>query len=212
MYRKIKRKIDSIGVINTVLFIVRHLYNTIFNSGNLLFRCGLLNYDFHNKYVNKEVKIIEKKYFRDITNSEKMTLREYGGAQILSNFEHKLKKGNRLFLAYIHEEIAGACWVYVGGENKFYIIPLSEKEFMCFSNFTIHKFRRVGVSTTLFIEILNTMKIEGYHQGFVFIKEWNFNQKAVTKAGFQFVGKFHEVRLLNRNIVIWTGNPSDGYS
>ena len=203
MFRKIKRKIESFGIRDTVFFMAWRLFNTVFRSSNLLFRINLLDYNPHDKPLNTEIEIMEKKIFQEITHSEKKALREYGGVDFLRLFESRLKRGHRLFLASIGGEIAGARWVYIGGDRSFFVIPLSEREFMCFAAFTIDKFRRNGVSTTLFIHILTMMRQEAFQQGFVFTKEWNFHQKTILKAGFQPIGKFYEFRVLKRNILIW---------
>lgn len=204
MYSKIRRKISTIGIRKTILFMASRLYNTLFHSSTLFFRVDLSDYTCDDKLLNKEVMMLEKKSFEGLTRKERDNLRDYGGDDLLAMFEKRLAKGYRLFIAYLNGEVAGACWVFVGGGRRFYTIPLSEREIMFAAGFTIDKFRRKLVFTTLLIRMLRKLKLEGFQRGFAAVKGWNFNQKTVRKVGFEFVGKCHEFRILKRNILIWS--------
>lgn len=204
IYTIIRRKLSSIGIKNTFFLMTKRIYCMLFYSKNLFFTVDLSNYNPDEKPINKEVEVLEKKSFEQLTQTEKENLREYGGKDLLAQFKNRLEKGCRLFLTYFNGEVAGTCWIYEGGTRKFFVIPLSKKEFFILSVFIIDKFRRKGVGTTSLIHILKKMKQEGFQHGFISTKEWNFYQKAILKAGFQFVGKFHEFKILKRNILIWS--------
>ena len=210
MLKKIRRKIESIGFKNSLFFIVRRFFDVIIRSDNLYFKCDLSINDSPDRLKNKDIKIIEKLSFSDITESERKSFLELGTATVLSVFEKKLAEGDRLFIAYINNEMAGLCWVNFGGNRKFYSIPLSdsiplsENEFMLMSGYTIDRYRQRGVGTALVIEILSKLKKEGYRWGYAVTNTWNISQKVLLKMGFIIVGRFRELRLLRRNILIWT--------
>lgn len=203
IYLVIKRKLSSIGIKNTFFFIAKRIYYILFYSKNLFLTVDLSNYNPDNKSINKAVDVLEKKSFEELTQIEKENLREHGDKDLIAYFEERLESGYRLFLTYFNGEVAGASWIYEGGTRRFHVIPLSIKEFFILSVFTIDKFRRKGVGTASLILILMKMKYEGFQRGFICTKEWNFYQKAILRAGFQCVGKFHELKLLKKNILIW---------
>lgn len=176
----------------------------IFYSKNLFFTADLCNYNPDEKFINKKVEVLEKKLFEELTQTEKENLRKYGGEDLLALFEKRLEKGHRLFLTYLEGEVAGASWIYEGGIRKFFVIPLSKKDFFILAVFTIDKFRRKGVATSSLVYVLQKMKQEGFQRGFICTKEWNFYRKTIKKAGFEFVGKFREVRIFKRTILIWS--------
>lgn len=204
MYGNIFRKIENIGLRNTIVFCLKRLFEGIFHSRNLLFTVDLTCYNPDNKPVNLEIEVSERKSFEDFTQKDAEGLIQYGGDKLLIAFRKRLDLGHRLFLAHLKGEVAGASWVCVGGPRKFFSIPLSESELMCFAGFTIDKFRRRGVSTNLFIHIIKKFREEGFKRGYVYTKEWNVNSMAITKAGFEFVGKFSEYSILNRKILVWS--------
>lgn len=204
MYRKLNRKIKSIGLRNAVAFLSKRFFEAIFHSRNVLFTVDLTRYNPDQKCVNKEIEVSERESFEDITTREIEGLRSYSGNKLLDVFRKRLDLGHRFFLAHLNGEVAGARWVYIGGRRRFFSIPLSEKEFMCFAGFAIDRFRRRGVSTNLFIHIIQKLKQEGFQRGYVYTKEWNMNRKAITRAGFEFIGKFSEYSILNRKILVWS--------
>ena len=204
MFSKIRRKLSNIGTKRTAALIIRRLYAVMFSSIGLFFRVNLLNYNSYGKPTNDQVKVIEIKSFESLADKDARCLRDYGGKNLLTLFKKRLAKGHRLFLSYINGQVTGASWVYVGGERRFFVIPLSEKDFIMLAVFTIDKFRGMHIATTSLIMILDKMRIEGFQRGFISTKQWNFFQKSIVKAGFQYVGKFHRVRILKRSILIWS--------
>lgn len=204
MYRKIRRKIKTIGFRKSVQLIASRVYNTLFHSRNLLFRVDLLDLNLDKIPANEKVQVKQKLSFQELDQFERENLSSYGGGNFLETIKNRLARGHRLFLGYINGEVAGARWVLTGGDQVFFTIPLAKREFMCLAAFTIYKYRRMGVSTTIFKHVLLTMKSEGYVYGYVFTKEWNFHRKGILKVGFKFVGKFREIPLFRRKIVIWS--------
>ena len=185
-------------------FLSRRLYETIFHSRNLLFRINLADFTHKDKFLNASVKVLDRNSFQDLSTKDKETLKNYGGYKLIAVFRKRLAAGHRLFVAYLNGELAGASWVYIGGKRRFFKIPLSKRDILVLDTFTIDKFRRLGVSTKLNIDILKIMKQKGFQQAFVFTKEWNFHQKTIMKAGYEFVGKFYAFKFLRRNILIWS--------
>jgi GNAT superfamily N-acetyltransferase len=203
IYITIRRKLSSIGIKNTFFLIVKRTYYTLFYSKDLFFAADLSNYHPDEKPINNEVEISEKTLFKRLTETEKKTLREYGGKDLLSLFEKRLERGHRLFLTYLNGEVAGASWIYEGGKGKFFIIPLSKKDFFILAVFTIDKFRKKGVGTASLIYLLEKMKREGFQRSFISTKEWNTYQKIIEKVGFECFGKYREFRIFKRHILIW---------
>lgn len=209
MYRKIRRKIDSVGGASAVLFIARRFFDSLVRSGNLFFRCDLSLFD-PDKFVNSGIRIQEKKAPPEITGPERNVLDRLGGTAAKVEFAKRMERGDRLFFAYINGELAGLCWVNFAGGRSFYSIPLSdsiplsEKSFMLMSGYTLDQFRKKGVSTTLLGGILSVMKQEGYAWAFGVTTGWNFNRKTLLKLGFRLVARFHEFSIGGRNILIWT--------
>ena len=204
MFSKIRRKLSSIGMKKTAALIARRFYAAMFSSSGLFFKVDLLNYNTYGKPTNDQVEVIEIKSFESLADKDLRCLRDYGGNHLLAIFEKRLAKGHRLFLSYLNGQVAGASWVYIGGEGRFFIIPLSEKDFIIVAVFTIDRFRRMRIAAASLIAILDKMRLEGFHRGFISTKQWNFFQNAIAKAGFEFVGKFHRFRILKRSILIWS--------
>ncbi len=176
----------------------------LFHSRNLLFMVDLTDYKVDNRTKNEHVEVVEIKSFDQLTASEKKVFQEYGGSNLLQLFEKRLLQGHRLFLTHVDGEIAGAIWIYEGGSGKFFMIPLSEKEFFILAVFIIDKFRGRGISSTSLAYLLTEMKEEGFRRGFICTKEWNFYQKSIKKAGFEFIGKVREIKAFKKNILIWS--------
>lgn len=176
----------------------------IFHSRSLFFTVDLSNYTPQEQFMNTEVDVVEKEFFDQLTEAEQETIRGYGGADLLALFEKRLLQGHRLFLTHVDGEIAGASWIYEGGPGKFFMIPLSEKEFFILAVFIIDKFRGRGISSVSLACILQRMKEYGFQKGFICTKEWNFYQRSIKKAGFELVGKVREMKIFKRNILIWS--------
>ena len=211
MLSRIRRKLSSLGTRKTAALIARRFYASIFCSSRLFFRVDLLNYNCYGIPINDQVEVIEIKSSESLTDEEARSLEDHGGKDLLAIFEKRLANGHRLFLSYLNGEVTGASWVYVGGERKFFVIPLSQKDFIILAVFTIDKFRRMRIATTSLAKILDKMRLEGFQRGFISTKQWNFFQKAIARAGFEFVGKFHRFRILRRSILIWSSVIDDDF-
>lgn len=208
MLKKLRRKIESGSFNHAVIFAVRRLFDSLFRSGKLFFRCDLSQCD--SSPANDDIRIQEKKGIHQITGHEKQVLLHLGGSTLFSEFEKRIERGDRLFTAYINDEIVGLCWASLAKDRSFYSLPLSdsiplpEKSFMVTSSYTLDKFRKKGVSTTLFQNILLVMKQEGYEWAFGVTTAWNFNKKTFLKVGFKMVARFHEFEVGGRSVLIWT--------
>lgn len=204
LFITIRRKFSSVGIKNTLFLIVKRTYDTLFYSKNLFFTIDLSNYNPDEKPINKEVKVVEKKSFDQLTETERKVFREYGGKGLLTLFEKRLKMGHRLFLMYLNSEVAGSIWIYQGGEREFFSVPLTTKDIMLQAGFTLDKFRRQGVFVAGLIKLLDRMKQEGFHRAFAATKEWNFSQNVLLKAGFKYIGRFREFKIFKWIILIWS--------
>jgi len=207
----ISRKVNTLGLKDTIILLLQRLYYSSFRNKRLFFTINLAQYVPENNYINNKVTVSPKPSFSQLSHQEKKALRSHGGDKLLNTFARRLAKGNKLFLLYINAKCAGASWVYVGGKNKFFIVPLPEKQFIILDVFTIDKYRRMGTATTNLIKILENMKLQGFERAFISTKEWNFYQKSIMKAGFELVGKYREFKIFGQNILIWSSDSETNF-
>lgn len=200
----ITRKIEFLGIKRAVAFIVRRLFQMIWNSRNISFGIDLLDYNQNDVPINNNIKIEEIKSFGELTQKDCEDLKKYAGEKVIVAIQNNFKAGFRLFTAYMDGEIAGAQWVLIGGPKIFHIVPLADRDFFFMYAFIIDKFRQKGICKLLYARTLSILKGEGYRRGYGYTKEWNFQQKTFLHAGFKNIGKFIRVRIPGKTIIIWS--------
>ena len=200
----VSRKKSQLGGCKAAAFLARRLCDTLFHSRDLFFTIDLSEPTFTGDPRNTVVNVREKRSFSELTEKEREAIQCYGGSTLLSLFEERLAGGHRLFLTYAEGKFAGAAWVYVGGSERFFMIPLAEKEFFIVAVFILERFRGRGISVPSLVLLLKKMREDAFVRGFICTKEWNFYQRSIKKAGFELVGRVRRLRFFGRDILIWS--------
>jgi GNAT superfamily N-acetyltransferase len=207
----VRRKLGTAGVRKTVVLGSRRAYDALFHGRLLFFRVDLDGYATDMESVDREDRVLPRKSIDEITSVERKAFKEYGGASLIRLWNERFQKGHRLFVTYHGSEVAGASWVYEGGTERFFTVPLAEGEVFIVAVFVLENFRGRGLGTRTLALILQMMKDEGFQRAFICTKEWNHFQKAIRRAGFQCVGKLREIKVFRKSIQIWSDSGASDF-
>lgn len=204
MIEKIKRKIISHGFRKTFTFIAQRLHGLLFNSRKIFFLIDLCDLDVKDHRSIRNVEVFEKEIYSQISKDEINVLLNHGGEKVIELFQKRMDKGHRLFFLLCDGELAGASWVYTGGSSRFFVVPLTGKEFIILDVFSVDKFRGKGLAKINLERILALMAVEGFSRAYISTKEWNFYQSSIRKVGFVEVGRYRIIRVIGKSVVVWS--------
>lgn len=203
----IQRKIQLIGLKETIGLIFKRIINIVLDPYTLFFFVQLENYVRGKIVISNDIKVRKIETIDDLKKIEKEVIVTYGTESLLEDYRNLFKEGHKLYLTYYKGEVAGASWISIGIPQDFTIMHISNKDFYIFAVFTIDEFRNKGIGTANLVLILEEMKNEKYSRAFICTKEWNPYQKSIKRAGFQYAGKFIEYKWKSKRIAYFvTGN------
>jgi GNAT superfamily N-acetyltransferase len=200
----VRRKLGTVGIRGTIALAARRAYDTILHGRLLVFRADLPTYVADEALVDKGTCVVVRNAIAEVTLIERRVFEEYGGYGLIRLWEKRFSLGHRLFVTYYSDKVAGASWVYEGKANGFFTVPLGVGDAFVVAVFILDSFRGKGLGMQSLALMLSTMREEGFKRAFICTKEWNFFRKSIRRAGFEFVGKVREIRLLGRAIQVWS--------
>lgn len=210
MIHQIRRKVASLGFGGALKFLYERFWAKVTRSRNVLFRIDVADTPCVAFPADLKLVVVERCSFKELTENEKTDLNRHGGHELLSLVRNRLEQRYRLFLGLLHGEVVGALWVCEGRIRNFYVVPMTSNEFMCVGVFVIDKFRGKRFGAALLYEVVARLKSEHFLRAYIFTKEWNPYLKSIRRVGFKPVGRFREVQLGRRTILIWSFLGDEG--
>ena len=207
----VRRKVEKEGLRKTVVLASRRTYDELFHGRLILFRAYLDGYGADKARPNGHGRVVPRGSIEELGPEERKAFREYGGDSLLNLWRTRFHKGHRLLVTYHGREVAGASWVYEGAAERFFTVPLAEKEVFIVAVFVLHDFRGRGLGTRTLELILGRMRDEGFQRAYICTKEWNHFQKAIRKAGFDHVGKLREIKMFGKFIQVWSTSGASAF-
>lgn len=205
MFNKITRKIKAVGIKKTAAMLARRLPHKILGDQEIFLVLHLDEFDPPPNLTNKQVAISPKESFDQIAPDGVAALREYGGPDFLALIQRRFGQGHRLFLAYHDGALAGGSWLYVGGDRRFSVIPLSTRDATIIASFTFDNMRKKRAYTTTLIHMLDWLRQRGFQRVVASTQVWNDAPRlTLPRLGFREAGRYRRFRLRGRNIIIWS--------
>lgn len=204
-YKAVKRKIKSVGISATIKLIIEHVINRIYYREGLLFYVDLPNYSVDPKQINPDITGKKIRNVDELSQNDIIEIKDYAGENCIKEFERRFNNNWRLFLAYMGNHVAGACWVFDNNsEFKTKIVPLFDGDIALSDAWTIPSFRGKNVLSFLFSFMANEFKVDNSGRVFGDTKERNIASiKSYRKAAYRHLINYEAYRLFSYEIVIW---------
>lgn len=204
-YKAIKRKIISVGILPTIKLIINHIITTIFYRDSLLFYIDIASYSLNPQKIGQHIIGKEIKCLTDLSSKDTASIRDYAGEKYIKESKRRFANNWRLFLAYIDNRVAGACWAVTNNsEFKTKVVPLLDGNIVLIDGWTIPSFRGKNVYPFLLSHIAVQFKEKNFKRAFISSNVKNFASiKGINKAGYLHFINYEVYNLFRYEIVIW---------
>ena len=205
MYKAINRKIISIGVFPTIKIIIKRSVDKIFNRETVLFYIDIPSYSLNPKEIGKHLIGREFKSFMDLSSKDIASIRDYAGEKYIAESKKRFANNWRLFLAFMNDQLAGACWAVTNTSDlKTKIVPLLDGDVALIDAWTVPSFRGRNVYPFILSFIVNQFKEKNFKRAFGFGDTWNISAlRGLKKGGFQDFIIYESYNIFGNEIVIW---------
>ncbi len=180
---------------------------TLFQNSSIIYFSNLTDLKASpQNYFDLELE--SKKKEEDLTEENCKQLYAYQDKRILeSQMKNRFNKGAVLWLAKLNDEIVGFIWTIRRRTIKPFFFPLLESDAYLFDNEILSDYRGKGINPVFIDKVLIELKHEGYIRAFIDTRLWNKPEiHSLKKTCFMKLALVRQVRLLEKNIVIW-GDP-----
>lgn len=205
-HKAIKRKIVSVGILPTAKLITNYLANKIYYRESFLYYVDIQSYSFNPQDISKQIVGKGVRYFTELSSKDIASIKDYAGEKYIQEVERRLSNKWRLFLAYVSDELAGACWA-LGNDSEFKtkVVPLLDGDVLFLNAWTIDSFRGNHIFTFLLSFMIIQYKKENFKRAYGCIHGKNIGSiKAHEQAGgWRHFTNYEVYKLFGREIVIW---------
>lgn len=214
VYKAIRRKIVSVGILPTMKLIVGHFITRIFYREELLFYVNIQSYSLNPNEIAENIVTKEVKIFSDLSTNDITSIKEYAGEKYVTESKKRLANNWRLFLAYINDELVGVAWTFTNASDlKTKIVPLLDADIAIIDCWTVPLFRGRSVYPFLLSFIATRFKEEKFERVFGYVNERNIASiKGLKKAGYRNLMNYKVYYLFRNEVVIWKPKSKRGAS
>jgi hypothetical protein len=205
VYKAIKRKIISVGVLPTIRLIITRSVDKIFSRETVLFYIDIPSYSLNQQEISKHIIGKEIKSFMDLSSKDISSIRDYVGEKYIAESKRRFANNWRLFLAYINDKLAGACWTVTNTSDlKTKVVPLLEGDVALIDGWTVPSFRGRNVYPFILSFIVNQFKEKNFKRAFGYGDTWNISAlKGLKKGGFRDFIIYESYIIFGNEVVIW---------
>ena len=205
VYKAIKRKIISVGVLPTIKLIITRSVEKIFHRETVLFYIDVPGYSLNPQEISKHIIGKEIKSFMDLSSKDISSIRDYVGEKYIAESKRRFANNWRLFLAYIDDQLAGACWAVTNTSDlKTKVVPLLEGDVALIDAWTVPSFRGRNVYPFILSFIVNQFKEKNFKRAFGYGDIWNISAlKGLKKGGFRDYILYESYIIFGNEVVIW---------
>jgi hypothetical protein len=207
-YKAIKRKIISGGVSPTIKLIINRSVDKIFHRETVFFYIDIPSYSLNPQEIAKDIIGREVKSFNNLSLKDIESIKDYAGERYIAESKRRFFNNWRLFLAYINDQLAGACWAVTNSTDlKTKIVPLLDGDIALIDAWTVPSFRGRNIYPFILSLMVNQFGKENFKRAFGFGDTWNKSAlKGLKKAGFQDIIIYESYIIFGNEVVIWKPN------
>ena len=207
-YKAVKRKILSGGVLSTIKIITNRSVDKIFHRETVFFYIDIPGYSLDPQEIAKDIIGGEVKSFRDLSSKDIESIRDYAGEKYIAESKRRFVNNWRLFLAYINDQLVGACWAVTNSTDlKTRIVPLLDGDIALIDAWTVPSFRGRNVYPFILSLMVTQFRKENFKRAFGFGDTWNKSAlKGLKKGGFRDIMIYESYNIFGNEIVIWKPN------
>jgi hypothetical protein len=204
-YKAIKRKIISVGVLPTIKLIINRSVDKIFYRETVLFYVDIPSYSLNPQEIGKHLIGREFKSFMDLSSKDIASIKDYAGEKYIAESKRRFANNWRLFLAYINDQLAGACWAVTNTSDlKTKIVPLLDGDVALIDGWTVPAFRGRNVYPFILSFILTQFREKNFKRAFGYGDKWNISAlKGLKKGGFRDFISYRNYNIFGNEVVIW---------
>ena len=143
----------------------------------------------------------------DLSSKDIASIKDYAGEKYIAESKRRFANNWRLFLAYMDDQLAGACWAVTNNSDlKTKIVPLLDGDVALINAWTIPSFRGRNVYPFILSFIVTQFREKNFKRAFGYGDTWNISAlKGLKKGGFRdFISYTKIIIYLERKL--WYGS------
>lgn len=185
-YRKINERFKVLGIWPTMMY----LFFTVFLEK--------LGFHIEAVFVYKDgaSRLAEEKFdfkviqsLHELDDKDKMSLTEYGGAELIDDFSASFSRGELCALGFSEKRLGCICWAKKIQDHP---VKIRQSAFLIWRCFTLPDLRGRGLYPLTLSHFCSMLKNQDSFSGPILIESSVFNQsslKGIHKAGFRYKAK-----------------------
>ena len=204
-YKAIKRKILSGGLLSTIKIITTRSVDKIFHRETMFLYIDIPSYSLDPQEIAKDIIGGEVKSFGELSSKDIESIKDYAGEKYITECKRRFANNWKLFLGYINDQLAGACWVVSNTSDlKTKVAPLLDGDIALLDGWTIPAFRGRNVYPFIMSFIVTQCREKNFKRAFGYAPIWNISSlKGCKKAGFRSFIPYESYNIFGNEIVIW---------